>query len=210
MSQWTGRDRGVRGPRGERLRRRGGPNAPTSCTGRPDRRRRTAKGRPAQPSARCSVACARPVWPRRRGSPSPNASPPWVRVPVRIGSDYRRSGATIHDLGLVTVCEEAGCPNIYECWADGTATFMINGERCTRACGFCQVDTRHPLPAVARRARSGGACRGAHGPGARGGDLRGPRRPGRRRRGRHGRHHPGHPGAHPWHCGGGADLRLPW
>jgi len=44
------------------------------------------------------------------------------------------------------VCEEAGCPNIYECWADGTATFMINGSRCTRACGFCQVDTRHPLP----------------------------------------------------------------
>ena len=52
----------------------------------------------------------------------------------------------MHDSGLVTVCEEAGCPNIYECWADGTATFMINGERCTRACGFCQVDTRHPLP----------------------------------------------------------------
>ena len=72
--------------------------------------------------------------------------PEWVRVPVRIGKGYRRLGATIHDLGLVTVCEEAGCPNIYECWADGTATFMINGERCTRACGFCQVDTRHPLP----------------------------------------------------------------
>jgi lipoic acid synthetase len=46
----------------------------------------------------------------------------------------------------VTVCEEAGCPNIFECWADGTATFMINGERCTRACGFCLVDTRHPQP----------------------------------------------------------------
>ncbi len=72
--------------------------------------------------------------------------PPWVRVPVRIGKGYRRLGTTVHDLGLVTVCEEAGCPNIYECWADGTATFMINGERCTRACGFCQVDTRHPLP----------------------------------------------------------------
>jgi len=72
--------------------------------------------------------------------------PPWVRVPVHIGKGYRRLGGTIHDLGLVTVCEEAGCPNIYECWADGTATFMINGERCTRACGFCQVDTRHPLP----------------------------------------------------------------
>jgi lipoic acid synthetase len=72
--------------------------------------------------------------------------PEWIRVPVRIGKGYRELGSTVHDLGLVTVCEEAGCPNIYECWADGTATFMINGERCTRACGFCQVDTRHPLP----------------------------------------------------------------
>ncbi len=72
--------------------------------------------------------------------------PPWLRVPVRIGSGYRRLGATIHGLGLATVCEEASCPNIYECWADGTATFMINGERCTRACGFCKVDTRRPLP----------------------------------------------------------------
>jgi lipoic acid synthetase len=52
----------------------------------------------------------------------------------------------MRDLGLVTVCEEAGCPNIFECWADGTATFMINGERCTRSCGFCLVDTRHPEP----------------------------------------------------------------
>jgi lipoic acid synthetase len=72
--------------------------------------------------------------------------PQWLRVPVRMGKEYRSLGSTIHDLGLVTVCEEAGCPNIYECWADGTATFMINGDRCTRACGFCQVDTRHPLP----------------------------------------------------------------
>jgi lipoic acid synthetase len=72
--------------------------------------------------------------------------PSWVRVPVRLGKEYRSLGSTIHDLGLVTVCEEAGCPNIYECWAGGTATFMINGDRCTRACGFCQVDTRHPLP----------------------------------------------------------------
>jgi lipoic acid synthetase len=71
--------------------------------------------------------------------------PPWLRVPVRMGKEYASLGKTIHDLGLVTVCEEAGCPNIYECWSDGTATFMINGERCTRACGFCQVDTRHPL-----------------------------------------------------------------
>jgi lipoyl synthase len=72
--------------------------------------------------------------------------PSWLRVPVRISGGYRTLGSTVRDLGLVTVCEEAGCPNIYECWADGTATFMINGDRCTRACGFCQVDTRHPLP----------------------------------------------------------------
>ncbi len=72
--------------------------------------------------------------------------PPWLRIPARMGGDYLSLGRTIHDLGLVTVCEEAGCPNIYECWADGTATFMINGSRCTRACGFCLVDTRHPLP----------------------------------------------------------------
>ena len=52
----------------------------------------------------------------------------------------------MRDLELVTVCEEAGCPNIFECWNDGTATFMINGERCTRACGFCLVDTRKPEP----------------------------------------------------------------
>jgi lipoic acid synthetase len=71
--------------------------------------------------------------------------PEWLRVPVRIGKEYLSLGKTVHDLGLATVCEEAGCPNIYECWSDGTATFMINGERCTRACGFCQVDTRHPM-----------------------------------------------------------------
>ncbi len=72
--------------------------------------------------------------------------PDWLRIPARMGKGYLDLGRTIHDLGLVTVCEEAGCPNIYECWADGTATFMINGSRCTRACGFCLVDTRHPLP----------------------------------------------------------------
>jgi lipoic acid synthetase len=51
---------------------------------------------------------------------------------------------TLSELKLVTVCEEAGCPNLSECWKDGTATFMVLGERCTRACGFCLVDTRKP------------------------------------------------------------------
>jgi lipoic acid synthetase len=52
---------------------------------------------------------------------------------------------TVRNLGLVTVCEEAGCPNLSECWADGAATFMVLGERCTRACGFCLIDTHKPL-----------------------------------------------------------------
>ncbi len=78
--------------------------------------------------------------------------PEWMRVPVKMGGEYRELRKTMRDLELVTVCEEAGCPNIYECWADGTATFMINGERCTRACGFCLVDTRHPEPVDAGEA----------------------------------------------------------
>ena len=72
--------------------------------------------------------------------------PEWLRVKATMADDFLGLQRDIRDLGLITVCEEAGCPNIYECWSDGTATFMINGSRCTRACGFCQVDTRHPLP----------------------------------------------------------------
>ncbi|MGA8296968.1 MAG: lipoyl synthase [Acidimicrobiales bacterium] len=72
--------------------------------------------------------------------------PEWMRVAAEIGAPYLQLRKTMRTLDLVSVCEEAGCPNIYECWADGTATFMINGSRCTRACGFCLVDTSHPLP----------------------------------------------------------------
>jgi len=82
------------------------------------------------------------------GGLAPDArKPEWLRVKARMGPEYRELRRTVRQLGLITVCEEAGCPNIYECWADGTATFMINGDRCTRACGFCLVDTRKPLPA---------------------------------------------------------------
>lgn len=72
--------------------------------------------------------------------------PPWMRVKAKMGPEYRQLKSVMRSLDLVTVCEEAGCPNIFECWSDGTATFMINGERCTRACGFCLVDTRKPEP----------------------------------------------------------------
>jgi lipoic acid synthetase len=80
------------------------------------------------------------------GLPTSARKPSWLRVPARMGDEFLGLKRTVRDLGLVTVCEEAGCPNIFECWADGTATFMINGERCTRSCGFCLVDTRHPAP----------------------------------------------------------------
>jgi lipoyl synthase len=72
--------------------------------------------------------------------------PPWMKVKANLGSGYRETQRLMRDSGLNTVCQEAGCPNIFECWADRTATFMILGERCTRACGFCRVDTRKPNP----------------------------------------------------------------
>jgi len=76
--------------------------------------------------------------------PPVDRKPDWMRVPLDTGPEYRRVRALMRGLDLTTVCEEAGCPNVFECWNDGTATFMINGERCTRACGFCLVDTRQP------------------------------------------------------------------
>ena len=71
--------------------------------------------------------------------------PEWLRPKVVHGPEVLSLKRTVRDFGLVTVCEEAGCPNLSECWSDGTATFMVLGERCTRACGFCLVDTRKPL-----------------------------------------------------------------
>jgi lipoic acid synthetase len=72
--------------------------------------------------------------------------PAWMRAPLQLTPEVLAVRKTMRDLDLVTVCEEAGCPNLSECWSDGTATFMINGDRCTRACGFCLVDTRRPQP----------------------------------------------------------------
>ncbi|MGH9020481.1 MAG: lipoyl synthase, partial [Acidimicrobiales bacterium] len=79
------------------------------------------------------------------GLPLATRKPGWLRIEAHMGPDYQRLRALTEDLRLVTVCEEAGCPNIFECWASGTATFMVNGERCTRACGFCLIDTRKPV-----------------------------------------------------------------
>ena len=78
--------------------------------------------------------------------------PVWLRAPLQRGPAHREVARTMRSLALTTVCEEAGCPNLSECWAEGTATFMINGDRCTRACGFCLVDTRRPRPLPAGEA----------------------------------------------------------
>ncbi|HEY5092323.1 MAG TPA: lipoyl synthase [Acidimicrobiales bacterium] len=79
------------------------------------------------------------------GLPLRSRKPEWLRIEAHMGSEFQSLRTLTEDLRLVTVCEEAGCPNIFECWCAGTATFMVNGERCTRACGFCLIDTRKPL-----------------------------------------------------------------
>jgi lipoyl synthase len=78
------------------------------------------------------------------GRPFRERKPPWLKVPAPGGPTYRRLKATIEAEGLHTVCEEANCPNVGECWERGTATFMILGDVCTRRCGFCNVQTGKP------------------------------------------------------------------
>jgi len=70
--------------------------------------------------------------------------PGWIKVRLPNNPVFWDTKGLIDDLNLVTVCEEAQCPNRWECWGQGTATFMIAGEKCTRACGFCAVKTARP------------------------------------------------------------------
>ena len=70
--------------------------------------------------------------------------PPWIKTRLKTGPEYTELKALVTREGLHTVCEEAGCPNIYECWEDREATFLIGGEQCTRRCDFCQIDTGKP------------------------------------------------------------------
>jgi lipoyl synthase len=72
--------------------------------------------------------------------------PSWIKVRLPSNPVFFSTKALLGDLRLHTVCEEAQCPNRWECWSQGTATFMIAGERCTRACGFCAVTTAKPFP----------------------------------------------------------------
>lgn len=72
--------------------------------------------------------------------------PEWFKIKLRTNEEYKRVGGLVKKLSLHTVCEEARCPNIYECWGQGTATFMILGDVCTRHCGFCSVAKGAPGP----------------------------------------------------------------
>jgi lipoyl synthase len=71
--------------------------------------------------------------------------PEWLRIQLPTSQSFGRTRALLDELKLHTVCESAKCPNHWECWSKGTATFMIAGDRCTRACGFCAVSTAKPL-----------------------------------------------------------------
>ena len=70
--------------------------------------------------------------------------PSWIKTRAKMGPEYKELKSLVRREGLHTVCEEAGCPNIYECWEDREATFLIGGEQCTRRCDFCQIDTGKP------------------------------------------------------------------
>lgn len=70
--------------------------------------------------------------------------PPWIKVQARMGPEFTQLRGLVQREGLHTVCQEAGCPNIYECWEDREATFLIGGDQCTRRCDFCQIETGRP------------------------------------------------------------------
>ena len=70
--------------------------------------------------------------------------PPWIKTRARTGPEFQALSALVKSEGLHTVCQEAGCPNIFECWEDREATFLIGGDQCTRRCDFCQIDTGKP------------------------------------------------------------------
>ena len=122
-------------------------------------------------------------------SPADARKPPWLKVRLAAGPNHAELKSIMRDLDLHTVCEEAMCPNIGECWEAREATFLILGDRCTRRCGFCDVMTARPDPVDEDEPahRVGGAQDGAP---FRRPDGCGPRRPDRRGRQDLGRDHP--------------------
>jgi lipoic acid synthetase len=72
--------------------------------------------------------------------------PEWIKTKAHMGPEYTRLQSLVKSEGLHTVCQEAACPNIFECWEDKEATFLIGGDKCTRRCDFCNIDTGKPDP----------------------------------------------------------------
>ncbi|MFF3762530.1 lipoyl synthase [Streptomyces sp. NPDC001922] len=82
-----------------------------------------------------------------RNSQTPiERKPEWIKTRAKMGPEYTQMQSLVKREGLHTVCQEAGCPNIFECWEDREATFLIGGDQCTRRCDFCQIDTGRPEP----------------------------------------------------------------
>lgn len=127
--------------------------------------RRSRAWQPADPGCydRRSVKTGLPAYRPHPESPAGRArqggvsgpKPPWLRIRIATGPVYNRVRGLVREHGLHTVCEEARCPNVHECWSAGTATFMVLGDVCTRRCGFCAVKTglppAPPDPAEPRR-----------------------------------------------------------
>ncbi|HEY0485145.1 MAG TPA: lipoyl synthase [Mycobacteriales bacterium] len=99
----------------------------------------TAVDNPASPSGRKLLRL------EVRNAETPiERKPPWIKITAKMGPEYTELQGLVRREGLHTVCQEAGCPNIYECWEDREATFLIGGDQCTRRCDFCQIDTGKP------------------------------------------------------------------
>ena len=113
---------------------------------------RRLQPRPEPSTARPSAATAAPEGRKLLRLEARNAETPierkpeWIKTRARMGPEYTELKALVKSEGLHTVCQEAGCPNIYECWEDREATFLIGGDQCTRRCDFCQIDTGKPQP----------------------------------------------------------------
>jgi len=104
----------------------------------------TEHGRPA-PTGHVAADGRRMLRIEARNAETPiERKPPWIKIKAKMGPEFTAMRGLVQREGLHTVCQEAGCPNIYECWEDREATFLIGGDQCTRRCDFCQIDTGKP------------------------------------------------------------------
>jgi len=102
---------------------------------------------PADPAAPASPGGRKLLRLEVRNAQTPiEKKPPWIKTTAKMGPQYRELQELVKSEGLHTVCQEAACPNIFECWEDREATFLIGGDQCTRRCDFCQIDTGKPDP----------------------------------------------------------------